>query len=812
MTNNGSGASSPDTPILQTLIKDSILKDKNLTEKGNDVKKSLLDIALNDPIRKKYNLNIIFSDLKKNPLRKGYNKWQEEKQTDEDLRKMILPQHTNYGYYCGYNELISIDFDAEWIYFEVEKHFGNRFNTHTVQTPNGGYHSYFMTENPIGSGEFKETLNVEILGKKFGIVYGEVLNEQNEISEYKLIKEVPILRDNDIITDIISFLNDILTNYDFFRYKCIQNKLKNKINHLTHEQRLNIANFFLQKNANVETTVNFFRMCPDFDAKKSRQQVEHTLNKIKKDGLGYPTCDSLRENFGCTEDCCNGCIRLNQETKEPIAESNNVSNIIDSPEENKSKSQATLIAEYVEDNCELFKDDRDTGYVKYNVGNHFEVWPINSNKFKRWLFKIGKELNDDKIPNAESISAARNYIEAIAHDGEKIELYNRVAMKNGKIWYDLANSKWQVVVISKKGWKIIDNPPILFKRYAHQNEQVIPIEGGEPWKLFDFTNVTKSSELLVLVGIIAKFFPNIPHPVFVIYGAPGSGKSTYMESDRTIVDPSIVPRQSFPKGDKDLIQTFDHHYAPSFDNINTIPEWLSDKICRAVTGDGVEHRALYTDDDSVIRSYRRCITINGINVAATKSDLLDRSILIKLKHISPNKRVDEATLRYEFKKELPSILGGIFDVISKAMEIYPTIKLEKMHRMADFTKTGYAIAEALGGFGEEFLRAYANDEQHRITETIEASQLATAIVKYMADKEKINIKPTKLLNALDEIAENQKINTRSKMWPKSATWLSRRLNEIVHPLEVVGIKYKLNRSTKGREIYLYNKNYEKDEK
>lgn len=781
----------PNSLDLETIEKGKIMiKNKTINK--------LLKTALKDKHRKNHGLNILFGNKEKKPLIKGYQKWRKVKQTDKDLMEMIKPSHTNYGYLAGYNGLVIIDFDAEWVYYEALKYFEERINTFTVKTPNGGYHCYFQTNKVEGFDKYKESLKVEILGKKFGIVYGKARNSQQKMVEYKPINDEPILRDNDIINDMKEFLMQLLTQYDFIAYNCINNVLRGKVNHLSHNQRYHLSNLFLQKKANVTTTTNFFRFCSDFDKKKTEYYVKRDKKKIKNGNLKFPTCDVLAEDFGWDKKQCNGCIRILKAK--------------DNSEETKSKSQATLIAEYVEENCELFIDDRDTGYVKYNIGNHFEVWPINSDKFKRWLFKKGKELNDNKIPNAESISAAMNYLGAIAHDGNRLELYNRIAMKNGIIWYDLTNSKWQVVIISKKGWKIIDNAPILFKRYAHQKEQVKPVKGGNPWKFFDFVNVAKSNKLLVLVKIISDFFPDIPHPVSEIHGPPGSGKSTFMEFDRMTVDPSSVPRQSFPKGDKDLIQTFDHHYAPSFDNINTIPEWLSDKLCRAVTGEGVEHRKLYSDEDSVIRSYRRCITINGINVTATKSDLLDRSILIKLKHISPNDRVDEVTLRSEFQKELPSILGGIFDVISKAMEIYPTVELEKMHRMADFTKTGYAIAEALGGLGEEFLRAYTNDEQHRITETIEASQLATVIVKYMANKEEINIKPTKLLNDLEEIAEDQKINIRSKMWPKSATWLSRRLNEIIHPLEVIGITYQLNRSSKGREIYLYNKNYEKDEK
>ena len=52
------------------------------------------------------------------------------------------------------------------------------------------------------------------------------------------------------------------------------------------------------------------------------------------------------------------------------------------------------------------------------------------------------------------------------------------------------------------------------------------------------------------------------------------------------------------------------------------------------------------------------------------------------------------------------ILGGIFDTLSAALRLYPTIRPSSLERMADFTRVGAAIAVALGYGEEEFLSAY----------------------------------------------------------------------------------------------------------
>jgi len=47
------------------------------------------------------------------------------------------------------------------------------------------------------------------------------------------------------------------------------------------------------------------------------------------------------------------------------------------------------------------------------------------------------------------------------------------------------------------------------------------------------------------------------------------------------------------------------HAVPVFDNLSRMPDWMVDSFCRAVTGAASEKRALYTDGDSVLLSFRR---------------------------------------------------------------------------------------------------------------------------------------------------------------------------------------------------------------
>ena len=95
------------------------------------------------------------------------------------------------------------------------------------------------------------------------------------------------------------------------------------------------------------------------------------------------------------------------------------------------------------------------------------------------------------------------------------------------------------------------------------------------------------------------FVPDIPHPIRDVHGEKGAGKSIHERVLRRLIDPSGLETLTFPRNTEALAQILSHHYAPIFDNVDNIPPWLSDMLCRAVTGDGSSKRRLYSDDEDI---------------------------------------------------------------------------------------------------------------------------------------------------------------------------------------------------------------------
>jgi hypothetical protein len=142
----------------------------------------------------------------------------------------------------------------------------------------------------------------------------------------------------------------------------------------------------------------------------------------------------------------------------------------------------------------------------------------------------------------------------------------------------------------------------------------------------------------------------------MLHGEQGSAKSTLLELVKMLVDPSIIRTLSFSKNNDELVQKLSHNYISYFDNVSDIRNWISDQLCRAVTGSGFAKRELYTDDDDIIYNFRRCIGFNGINLAATKADLLDRGLIIQLERIPEEQRRTIEDIWKDFEKIRPLLL------------------------------------------------------------------------------------------------------------------------------------------------------------
>jgi hypothetical protein len=463
----------------------------------------------------------------------------------------------------------------------------------------------------------------------------------------------------------------------------------------------------------------------------------------------------------------------------------------------KEVSQAQKLLQIAKEKCqEFFVDQYGSPYAAVRIRDHGETLHLNSERFRNWICRQYYEL-EGSVPNSESITNAVNVLKANAEfDGNTKELHIRVARSiehdTTTIHYDMTNSEWEAVKITSEG-RSIEKSPGIFRRYNNQQPQIYPSKEYPPdifHKFMELVNVMGEKNKLLLVGyIIALFFPDIPKPILMLHGEQGSAKSTLQELIKMLVDPSSIRTLAFPKDIDQLIQQLAHNHVAYFDNISIIRDWISDQLCRAVTGSGFSKRQLWTDDDDIIYYFKRCIGFNGINLGATKADLLDRGMIIQLERIPKDKIRKLDDIWEEFEKIKPQLLGYIFDIMTKVLRLRQTTKVElKEHpRMADFAELAEIISRCMGNRDYLYLDAYYENIELQTEEVLEASPVGTAMIKFMNTREEWTGSATQLFGEMDAVTAELKINTKNKLWPKSPNVLSRKLNEVKTNLADIGI-------------------------
>ncbi len=459
----------------------------------------------------------------------------------------------------------------------------------------------------------------------------------------------------------------------------------------------------------------------------------------------------------------------------------------------KEPTQAEILMDITENLGELFIDQFGQPHIFMNVadkkGFHSEVVSLNSKKFNAHLANLFYEETEKPTNTTAIKSAVLTLSGKTQQKGKRFVLENRVAWHGNKIDYDLTNANWGIIRIDKTGWEPIKTPQPMFKRYSHQKAQVNPakepVSLKELLELFHFKD--ENIKIVLEVCIIASFIPDIAHIILILHGPQGSTKSTFFKLFRKLIDPSELELISFPKDKNELVQLLSHHYCAPFDNVAYLTQEQSDILCKGSTGEGTSKRQLFTDDEDVIRKYKRVIGVNGINNAATKPDLLDRCIIAGFDRIDKTQRKEDKQIDIWFEKRRAGFLTYIFDAVSKAMEIKENLTLKELPRMADFALWGEAIAMAIGYKPKEFLNAYFKNIDYQLGEAIAGSPIGEAIILFMEEHEEWEGQPRELLNELEQVAADNKINVLAKSWPKAANSLTRRLNELKTTLADLGI-------------------------
>lgn len=457
---------------------------------------------------------------------------------------------------------------------------------------------------------------------------------------------------------------------------------------------------------------------------------------------------------------------------------------------------AKVLIDIAVKNCTLFHDERQDGYAVTTHNGIRLTLKLRGREFRRWLAGT-YYAKTDHAANNEALSTALQVLEAQAtFDMPQLELSNRFVMRDGVIYVDMADAKWRVIKITAAGWDVMDKPPVLFRRYSHQQSLPDPVRGGKLADLHRHLAVKSGGDkLLVEAWLVAAVFPNIPRPTITFHGPQGASKTTSARCLKSILDPSVTESVDLGKSPADLAQVLDHHGVPCFDNLSGMPAWAGDLLCRAVTGGAFSKRELYSDDSDILLTFKRPIIITGINIPTHAPDLLDRLLLIELERIQPENRLDETTFWTRFNADRPKLFGALLDGIAGALRHLPNVKLTRMPRMADFARVACAYAEYAGVGSDKMLDAIMQQTARQTQEILDADQVASAIREFIQKRGSWTGTAGDLLKLLNE----SQATPRPDGWPRQGNSLSRRLNVLHSTLNDVGISLRRHKEGLNRE-------------
>ena len=465
------------------------------------------------------------------------------------------------------------------------------------------------------------------------------------------------------------------------------------------------------------------------------------------------------------------------------------------------KTDAKVIMKILNKEVSFFTDELNTTsvYVEYPlITGHVAFVPVDNVLFRAFLSCRYRELtNSLRRPHDLFDYLAAKVDDILYEQPSRVHIHRRVAgTLSSNIYYFLANDSWEVVRATTKRWKIGYSKTVKFLRATADKAQVSPIGGGDLLELLrPFINLPKDDFILFTTFLVQGFSRSSSHYAAIVSSSKGTGKSTLTKMIRSIIDPSESETPLTPTSEDNLKVLLSNTYLACFDNTASMSAKFSDILCAAITGTKEAKRKLYSDCDQIILNLHNMVIINGIDIVPHRSDLADRSLLFELCDITEKMRRTDADIWSAFEEKKPQIIGAIFDVLVKAMNILPTLTFDGLARMADAYAEMTAIAVALGVSQSEFQRIFAQNKTKLQDAYNESNEFVETVVAYMKNHGRVDKPAAELYN---DMLKN--CSGALKAFPDSPSALSRKLNLEKDALAAAG--YDFRRERKGDHNHL----------
>ena len=466
----------------------------------------------------------------------------------------------------------------------------------------------------------------------------------------------------------------------------------------------------------------------------------------------------------------------------------------DSGEGGKGPSQATRLVELADERFRIVAGTDGKTYAVALAGPNIAL-PLRGENGLRLTLAHAYRVETGAVAGSSALADALTVLEGQAMGTTPEPVALRVARHDGTLVLDLGDAEGRCIVISPGEWHMEPESPVLFRR-TRLISALPPPERTAGYAglglMHGLLNVSESGFRLFVAWLVTAFFPDIAHPILAISGEQGTAKSTCGRLLVSLVDESPAPLRAAPKDAASWPAQAAASWTVMLDNVSTIPVWLSDTLCKAVTGDGMVTRALYTDDDVNVLSFRRVIGMTTIDAGALRGDLSERLLPVELDPIAPDKRRTDEEVNTLFAQIRPAVLGSLLDLAAAVLTALPDVKVAQLPRLADFAKILAAIDTVCGWTTLEDFTTLAAEMTEAVIEADPFADAVRAMVLKQRDWTGTSAALLELLTPHDP----------PKTWPRTPRAVSGHLRRVAPALRKNGINVDFQRDTAARTIHL----------
>ena len=443
----------------------------------------------------------------------------------------------------------------------------------------------------------------------------------------------------------------------------------------------------------------------------------------------------------------------------------------------------------------LFHDTTGDPFITMEGDGTVRTLPLRSREFTRWMAARCYRVFG-QTPNKSLVDQVMTVCEGMAiYDGEEREVFVRVGHHNGATYVDLGDPSGRAIEIDEVGYRLVDRPPIPFRRGKGFGVLPEPESGGNVYDLAPILNLDGDDLDLVIVFLLSTLRPLGPYPVLYVSGEQGSAKTMASRLIRTLVDPNTAALRGDPKQPRDFLVTAEHAWVVGLDNLSSMPKGVADALCRLTSGTGNSVRQNYEDKEEVLFTATRPVIINGIPELTFRQDLADRALRVDCDPITDLQRRTESDVLRQFHEVWPLVLGALLDATSTALRRTEMVarRIQEVPRLADVAIHVEAAAPALGWDDGKGGGLMLNSRSAWRQSVLSADPLA-AIVTAFAKKKGIFAPWT---GTATELLKDLAIFDPAAVLPTAANVLSGQLRQLAPALRDEGVDVKWDRVGHG---------------